>query len=87
MYCWKNGKGQEEDLYLLHVSEFSEGKNVGHHHLGEWRHKPARNSYNAKVQLRELVPGQQVLLLLPTSENKLQAMWPVPHVIQKRIVM
>lgn len=28
--------------------------------------------YDAKVQLREFALGHQVLLLLPTSENKLQ---------------
>lgn len=47
----------------------------------------SKRQYDAKVQLREFAPGQQILLLLlPTSESSC-VNWQGPYIVQKRIEM
>ena len=41
--------------------------------------------YNLKSRDRKLKEGDKVLVLLPTSTNKLLAQWQGPYVVQKKI--
>ena len=41
--------------------------------------------YNKKAREREFVPDDMVLLLLPTTHNKLLAKWQGPYRVVKRI--
>lgn len=44
-----------------------------------------RSRYDQKVTPRSFQAGDKVLLLLPTSENKLLAKWQGPYVVAKKI--
>lgn len=44
-----------------------------------------RKSYNKKVKPKEFQPGEEVLLLLPTSETKLWAKWRGPYKVIRRV--
>ena len=44
-----------------------------------------RKWYDASARDRFLQPGQQVLVLLPTSESSLLAKWQGPYVVQRRV--
>ena len=41
--------------------------------------------YDRNARMRELMPGEQVLILLPTTTNKLQAQWQGPYQVVKRV--
>ncbi|KAJ8375373.1 hypothetical protein SKAU_G00059530 [Synaphobranchus kaupii] len=41
--------------------------------------------YDRKARFRTLTPGQEVLLLLPSSDNKLLAKWQGPYKLHQRI--
>ncbi|KAL2082862.1 hypothetical protein ACEWY4_020635 [Coilia grayii] len=43
-----------------------------------------RKWYDASARERSLQPGQQVLVLLPTSESSLLAKWQGPYIVQRR---
>lgn len=44
-----------------------------------------RKSYNKKVKPKEFQPGEEVLLLLPTSETKLWSKWRGPYKVIRRV--
>lgn len=41
--------------------------------------------YDQRARLRQFQPGQKVLLLLPTSTNKLLAKWQGPYVVERKM--
>lgn len=45
------------------------------------KHKPNRNNGMTK---KEVHPGEQVLISLPTSTNKLLAQWQGPYMIERK---
>lgn len=44
-----------------------------------------KSQYDRKARERSFVPGQKVLLLLPTPDSKLLARWQGPYEILKKV--
>ena len=63
------------------LEEMSElvGKNV------EGAQKCQKNWYDRNARERELLSGEEVLVLLPTSSNKLSAQWQGPYRVLSRV--
>ena len=86
---WEVSKKSDESV-LSHIlllrerlEEMSElvGKNV------EGAQKCQKNWYDRNARERELIPGEEVLVLLTTSSNKLLAQWQGPYRVLSRLVM
>ena len=84
---WEASKKSDESV-LSHIllvrerlEEMSElvGKNM------KGAQKCQKNWYDQNARERELIPGEEVLVLLPTSTNKLLAQWQGPYRVLSRV--
>ncbi|KAL4008478.1 hypothetical protein ACER0C_002330 [Sarotherodon galilaeus] len=84
---WKNPQPDGDNViaYVLKMRERLEQMTI----LAQQNMKVAQNKqktwYDKKARERTFQPGQQVLLLLPTTDSKLLARWQGPYKITKRL--
>lgn len=84
---WQGSIKCEESVvsHVLAIRERLEGMMK----LAEFNLKTAQKqqsqTYNQKARLREFAPDDQVLLLLPTTHNKLLAKWQGPYRVVRRV--
>ena len=84
---WEGSKKSTESVlsYIMTVQEeLSKMTELVQSNLREAQATQKR-WYDAKARSRQFEPGEKVLVLLPTSTNKLLAQWQGPYTIQKRI--
>uniref|UniRef100_A0A669EUZ0 Gypsy retrotransposon integrase-like protein 1 n=1 Tax=Oreochromis niloticus TaxID=8128 RepID=A0A669EUZ0_ORENI len=84
---WENPEPDGDNViaYVLKMRERLEQMTI----LAQQNMKVAQNKqktwYDKKARERTFQPGQQVLLLLPTTDSKLLARWQGPYKITKRL--
>lgn len=71
--------------YVLEMREKMEKMAALVHANMEVAQKKQKDLFNKKTKARVLQPGQEVLLLLPTTKNKLLAKWQRPFKILKKM--
>jgi hypothetical protein len=84
---WQEDKRSSESVvsYVLGVREkLSTLSKLAQENLANAQ-KHQKRWYDRHARDREFLPGQQVLVLLPTSSNKLLAEWQGPYTILRRM--
>ena len=86
--AWEGPKAPETHSILAHVlqmrEKMEEMTELVRSNLEQVQHRQ-KVWYDKKARQRTLQPGQKVLLLLPTSENKLLAQWQGPYTITRKV--
>ena len=80
---WEGNESQDESVvsYVLSTREkLKQMVDCVHENLTKQQDRQKR-WYDAKARMREIKPGDLVLVLLPTSTNKLLAQWQGPYQI------
>ncbi|XP_032442308.1 uncharacterized protein LOC116734877 [Xiphophorus hellerii] len=85
--CWEDAKPEGENIaaYVINMRErlqemasfAQDNMKAAQQHQKTW--------YDQKARDRVFLPGQKVLLLLPTSDNKLLTKWHGPYEITKQV--
>ncbi|XP_035993666.1 uncharacterized protein LOC118563362 [Fundulus heteroclitus] len=85
--CWEDAKPEGENIaaYVINMRErlqemasfAQDNLKAAQQHQKTW--------YDQKARDRVFLPGQKVLLLLPTSDNKLLTKWHGPYEITKQV--
>lgn len=85
-WAGKKGEGEEIDVASFVVAmheKLQRMTNLAQEHMAEAQQKQ-KSWYDKSARTRSLVPGQQVLVMLPTVSSKLLAKWQGPFkVLQK----
>ena len=84
---WEGNESQDESVvsYVLSTREkLKQMVDCVHENLTKQQDRQKR-WYDAKARMREFKPGDLVLVLLPTSTNKLLAQWQGPYQIVTRM--
>ena len=86
--AWEGPKAPHTNSILSHVlqmrEKMEEMTELVRSNLEKVQHRQ-KVWYDKKARQRTLQPGQKVLLLLPTSENKLLAQWQGPFTITRKV--
>ena len=85
--CWQGNIKCEESVvsHVLAIRERLEGMMKLAQFNSEVAQKRQSQWYNQKSRQREFAPDEMVLLLLPTTHNKLLAKWQGPYRILKKV--
>ncbi|KAG5277592.1 hypothetical protein AALO_G00119390, partial [Alosa alosa] len=85
---WVTPKPQEQDSVLSYVlkmrQKMEEMATIVEDNMTKAQQIQAR-WYDQRARQRSFAPGQQVLLLLPTTENKLLARWQGPYRVTRQL--
>ncbi|KAL4007477.1 hypothetical protein ACER0C_001329 [Sarotherodon galilaeus] len=84
---WENPEPDGDNViaYVLKMRERLEQMTILAQHNMKVAQDKQKTWYDKKARERTLQPGQQVLLLLPTTDSKLLARWQGPYKITKRL--
>ncbi|CAL9691326.1 unnamed protein product [Knipowitschia caucasica] len=84
---WERTETEGDNIvsFVIKMRERLEGMStLSQENLKEAQHKQ-KTWYDQKAKQRVFSPGQKVLLLLPTTENKLLAKWHGPYEVTKQV--
>ena len=84
---WEERENVGEDVltYVMKMRErLATMTEIAHENLGKAQQKQ-KQWYDKKARNRELEEGQQVLVLLPSSQKKLHAAWQGPYKVTKKV--
>ena len=84
---WEEKEGVGEDIltYVVKMREKLRAMTeLAHQNLGKAQEKQ-KQWYDKKARNRELKEGQQVLVLLPSSQKKLHAAWQGPYKVTRKV--
>ena len=84
---WEGPKDEKQNvaLYVIQMRNRLEEMTALAHQNMEMAQKKQKTWYDRKSRERTFVPGQKVLLLLPTDDRKLLAKWHGPYEITKKV--
>lgn len=86
-WAGEKGEGEEIDVasFVVAMHEKLQGMtNLAQEHMAEAQQKQ-KSWYDKSARTRSFVPGQQVLVMLPTVSSKLLAKWQGPFKILKQL--
>jgi len=88
---WTSGNRAQEHLKVPTVKyleklqfDIQAARNAAHHNMGEAQEQMKRH-FDKKSSVRELEPGELVLVLHPTNAHKLMANWKGPYKVLRRL--
>ncbi|CAI5638198.1 unnamed protein product [Oreochromis niloticus] len=86
---WEGEQGKEESVsvisYVIHMREkLQQMSELAQSHMAAAQ-KQQKTLFDRKARHRSFVPGQKVLVMLPTSDSKLLAKWQGPFEVQKKL--
>ncbi|XP_047219374.1 uncharacterized protein LOC124867136 [Girardinichthys multiradiatus] len=84
---WENPESAEENIvaYVVKMRQRLEEMTALAQECMRTAQQTQKRWYDQKSRERVLKPGQQVLLLLPTSDNKLLAKWHGPYEVTRQV--
>ncbi|XP_023814763.2 uncharacterized protein LOC111947970 [Oryzias latipes] len=86
---WEGEQGREEPVnaiqYVIQMREkLQRMSELAQAHMADAQRRQ-KSWYDQKARQRSFLPGQKVLVMLPTSDSKLLAKWQGPFVVQKKL--
>uniref|UniRef100_A0A669FBS4 Gypsy retrotransposon integrase-like protein 1 n=1 Tax=Oreochromis niloticus TaxID=8128 RepID=A0A669FBS4_ORENI len=86
---WEGEQGKEESVsvisYVIHMREkLQQMSELAQSHMAAAQ-RQQKTLFDKKARHRSFVPGQKVLVMLPTSDSKLLAKWQGPFEVQKKL--